>query len=1034
MAAQKYLDHADNPKPLPAAALFKAYDEILPEFGISPEADQHLSAFVFRIGGEHGDGSLPEKYQAILSRMGIILEFGDNSTGEASTGTSISNPISQLPPGPSDIAASHPSLDKSSPSDEDTPIHPISNDRSLSHAASPSPYVLRRQNSIPNAFAKRQQKLRLDLRRQSQTQSDISSDDRPFSPLVDRYAQDMGEDLVSNRHPKVNALIYEIRKSIVLSTHRTAVISAIDAWRSLTPMRNSSLHRKGNNFDRKKQTGIEANFVEGDHHSTDSYANMVASASAEEVPALNITPKAVAADKSAAGQCLRNLTQLPEPDVSSATNKLSSGGDIGSASLQFDRRLPENHQLGNGDTSLIRMPNLPILHRASRAREIFLASKVFNRWIERIAARHEREAVARRHMIRFRCFRGWIRAPDSVHIVIHNLRAAIAIQTVTRAVKHQERQIRTASIACYEDHQLQSVRTVFERWRYRLREQAFLRKTFEQTRNESVFHWVARVWIESELREAAKTHSACLKQHNFRRKCFYEAQRGHARFLTAQQAGNSRLVLTSLQTWTRQVDTRRLAIACRKYHTVQQASLAFCTWNLRARAQAFRWKLDYMFAQKGLEMWARSCGHYNYPKGVAERFVASTYKDDFRKRVKNLHYYDSTLKRLCLRAGLYISAFRLLQVFATTVNQRKNQDRWAVRQYLMQRYTEVSSSRKRRLFFASLDGWRTTTVKASLLAQTTGELTLSRSLGRRLQAQLRWRAQAFKSQLLQQDTAREISGRAWVRLCDTFLIQQKLQFAQAWILWAACAQHQCLKKWLIGSLQMSGHAHMAAMVRQRHSREGRGRTFRQWRQRSSLEKKDDIGINIHEPPGSDLLVQSDFGSIPKSLPSSWMRRRHASQADLGSPVDTPTRWTGQRAPLAGATTPMLVAKLSTPQTAVSAHVAHDLSTQNAISLEADQRAKSSSAHVGRQWHPRNRGTVVRASKMISNAADISQLGREPTSHPRSTETTINGTMNWRGSASRITRSTADVSKATSERQGPDFALAITRQPSAKLGV
>ncbi|KAF4507037.1 hypothetical protein G6O67_005713 [Ophiocordyceps sinensis] len=74
-AAQHELDHAPDTKPLPAAVLFKAYDEILPNFGIDPDSDDHLSAFVFRIGGEQSHGTLFDKFQAILDRMGIVLDY-----------------------------------------------------------------------------------------------------------------------------------------------------------------------------------------------------------------------------------------------------------------------------------------------------------------------------------------------------------------------------------------------------------------------------------------------------------------------------------------------------------------------------------------------------------------------------------------------------------------------------------------------------------------------------------------------------------------------------------------------------------------------------------------------------------------------------------------------------------------------------------------------------------------------------------------------------------------------------------------------
>lgn len=63
---------------LPTNELFQAYDSVLPTYGIDPEDDQHLSRLVFRIGGERGDGTLLEKFRAVLSRMGIEIVF-DNS-------------------------------------------------------------------------------------------------------------------------------------------------------------------------------------------------------------------------------------------------------------------------------------------------------------------------------------------------------------------------------------------------------------------------------------------------------------------------------------------------------------------------------------------------------------------------------------------------------------------------------------------------------------------------------------------------------------------------------------------------------------------------------------------------------------------------------------------------------------------------------------------------------------------------------------------------------------------------------------------
>jgi len=48
---------------------------VLPMYGLDPENDQHISRLVFRIGGERGDGTLIDKFRAVMSRMGIDVQF-----------------------------------------------------------------------------------------------------------------------------------------------------------------------------------------------------------------------------------------------------------------------------------------------------------------------------------------------------------------------------------------------------------------------------------------------------------------------------------------------------------------------------------------------------------------------------------------------------------------------------------------------------------------------------------------------------------------------------------------------------------------------------------------------------------------------------------------------------------------------------------------------------------------------------------------------------------------------------------------------
>ncbi|KAM4059311.1 sfi1 spindle body protein domain-containing protein [Hirsutella rhossiliensis] len=126
-----------------------------------------------------------------------------------------------------------------------------------------------------------------------------------------------------------------------------------------------------------------------------------------------------------------------------------------------------------------------LLHRAARARQIYLASKVFNLWADRTALRLEREAVARRHMIRFRCFRGWSEVPSSKLPAADNLRVATAVQKLRRAVMHQEEQLSLAASAIARTYHVNLARRVFERWICRVAEHALRHKLASW----SVRHW-----------------------------------------------------------------------------------------------------------------------------------------------------------------------------------------------------------------------------------------------------------------------------------------------------------------------------------------------------------------------------------------------------------------------------------------------------------------------------------------------------------------------------------------------------------------
>ncbi|OJD16652.1 hypothetical protein AJ78_03204 [Emergomyces pasteurianus Ep9510] len=67
---------------LPFRAIFAAYDSVLSENGIEAETDRTYLRFLFQLGGKSLPGdTLYEKFETFLLRMGIELEYGDETKG-----------------------------------------------------------------------------------------------------------------------------------------------------------------------------------------------------------------------------------------------------------------------------------------------------------------------------------------------------------------------------------------------------------------------------------------------------------------------------------------------------------------------------------------------------------------------------------------------------------------------------------------------------------------------------------------------------------------------------------------------------------------------------------------------------------------------------------------------------------------------------------------------------------------------------------------------------------------------------------------
>ncbi|KAI1493019.1 Sfi1 spindle body protein-domain-containing protein [Biscogniauxia mediterranea] len=72
--AEEILEEELSPSSrLPTHALFKAYDEVLPKYGLDPDEDQHISKLVFMVGGVKNERLIIDKFKTVMARMNITL-------------------------------------------------------------------------------------------------------------------------------------------------------------------------------------------------------------------------------------------------------------------------------------------------------------------------------------------------------------------------------------------------------------------------------------------------------------------------------------------------------------------------------------------------------------------------------------------------------------------------------------------------------------------------------------------------------------------------------------------------------------------------------------------------------------------------------------------------------------------------------------------------------------------------------------------------------------------------------------------------
>jgi hypothetical protein len=907
---------------------------VLPTYGIDPDSDHHLSTFVFRVGGERGDGNLLDKFQAILGRMGIVLEFGDNTTASPRTSASTSPAVSSSSRQSHAISRQQTTPQKGLQNGHATtgPRVPQS-PSSPSPSPSPSPSV-----SPPESQPHHQDELEFSETDEEEVgayeemrKAVVSSAMNRWRSLVaSRRAQPAQripsfpsipeEASVDVRNFEAEAQPFQDRPAV--TGHQTVTSSQVNGLEphSQTSLKDptdmqtrpvsaqSFMHRPvfvlGNAI--RSTTSLihgnapqEEHFDEPSRHDDDD--DELPHSPVEEPPQQPEEPEELDEPEAEPSQHtqIQNPPEFHSPTTGARSNTVTNNeGTIvhHPVTQERARNTAFQHEQPAEEGPLTPEQQIDsereqsrLLKQAARAREIYLASKVFNHWADRTARRLERDAVARRHMIRFRYFRSWSQAPALREPTTDHMRAAVVVKKWQRIVT-QEKSLQAIARAAAGAYELRRVQRVLDIWSCHRLEHLGRQMTASRSRTRAMSKWLSQASHDKALNQAIRTQTTLRLQSDAIYKWQGISKNESQLYNTARRIGDIQHSFTYLREWWDQAEISRRAVGYRQRLMIEKANFAFDEWNLRARAQAFQWRREYLQVARVFDRWFQ-CAEQDADMGRrAEEFYEEQAKSKVVRTFRQFKRDSSHIARLGDRAQLYLGATRLLQVFDRAIKSRRDQDKQQVKRYLMARYTQVSSARKKRNFFAAIDRWRVLATEDRARGDLIQELRAHKDTQKVILITDTWKRQADIDQRRMQE-AKLQHAEGWLEAWKVYTVDLEQRDTDAWQLWAADKQRQSLKSWSIASLQQSGQGHTAIEVQRKHERERRNRVLQYWRQRDDRIRA--------MAPGSRPQPQS----VPAAWPrGSWRalsgRRSLASRNDRGfdyssTPLETPTRWTGQ---------------------------------------------------------------------------------------------------------------------------------------------
>ncbi|RDL37232.1 uncharacterized protein BP5553_04665 [Venustampulla echinocandica] len=616
--AQELLPTLPERERLPTNALFNAYYDILPRLGIDADHDSRYARVLFKIGGFRGDRMLYDKFEEVMSRLGIEIEFGHVDEEEQES---------------SQLEISHKNggiTTRGTTPLQDDATHSRGRYRRNSESSlwdlgfeAAAKYRGKRSSS---ALDKNIDQRPGFLDEIQQLQSSSSSPRPRPGPGPDHVDETEQEEEQSDHFSTGLNLHLErpqTRRGRSVSTHDSMRIRR----RSHSPAQERQSRGIQTSIDPRDEVAELALSIEGDtEHSIMSLQEFQSSRAPDGLMHIRAS---LVLEHHIAYMAKRQIRQWREK----AIRRREYHSDLDRIATNHDRNVLLGASLATWQVqSLERRLNKDterfyahLERRATKARDLFLMLKCLQQWSDYSQEEVERTTAARRHIIKHRYFNAWAEITAVNELKVRR-------QVVKKFFGVWKK--RHAEIACDNDTAVQRYQSnvaekIYWQWFHKLWDQRAKAWWAEGAKRRALFRWIVKYhdtwenhrYAEEERRdqivwntwqswrrttserarqdEQAVAHHRAKSCRNAIRRWRKETQVIPAKAMV-QSDVNLRIVRERFEIWLHRTRQERLAYATDREKVLREA---VTTWRHKVRLQVFRPKTNSRIAGQAIYKW-----------------------------------------------------------------------------------------------------------------------------------------------------------------------------------------------------------------------------------------------------------------------------------------------------------------------------------------------------------------------------------------------------------------------------------------------